>query len=218
MRRLTRRQFQVRLITSLVTLVVVFFATLVLDALALLISTNLISSSSSTLSANFNNYIRQHPSVLYGLAGPAFITAPVSALAVYLILRWSQRSRTKDLSSLISQMKRKLEEYDRRQKRNLSPELQGGVLEDAFSLTDQIFSILPEVTRKRTLDSLLFGLGAFILVLLVSQNIGIALIVGAAIGTYSAYETKKSYDRDIAKLDEQKKTYEERKDEFLATL
>ncbi|MFI5421084.1 MAG: hypothetical protein ACHQ1H_08970 [Nitrososphaerales archaeon] len=218
LKRLKRRQLQVRLISSLVILVLVFFATLVLGGLALLISANLIATSSSSLSTNFNNYIQQHPSALYGLAGPAFLTAPVAAVLTYFLLRWRQNSKTRELLTLISQMKTKLNEYDRRQKRNLNPEQQGGIVEDAFSLTDQILSVLPEVARKRTLDSLLFGLGAFILTLLVSQNLGIAVLVGAAIGLYSAYETKRSYEREIARLEEQKKNYEQRKDDFLATM
>jgi hypothetical protein len=189
-------------------LVLVFFGTLVIDALALVISQNLISTSSSTLSTNFNNYIQQHPSALFGLAGPAFLTAPVSAIVVYVVLRWRQGSKTKELSSLMSQMKRKLEEYDRRQKKNSSAAQQGGIVEDAFSLTDQILAVLPGVARKRTLDSLLFGLGAFIVALLVSQNLGIALIVGVAVGLYSTYETRRSYEREIAKFEEQKKNYE----------
>jgi len=218
LRRLKRRQLQVRLISSLVILVLVFFGALILGALALVFSANLFSTSSSTLTTNFNNYIQQHPSVLFRIAGPAFLVAPVSAIVMYFILRWRQGSRTKELSSLISQMKRKLEEYDRRQKKNFSSEQQGGFVEDAFSLTDQILTVLPEVARKRTLDSLLFGLGAFILALLVSQNRGIAVLVGAAVGLYSAYETKRSYERQISKFEEQKKNYEQRKDDFVATL
>jgi ABC-type multidrug transport system fused ATPase/permease subunit len=215
---LKRRQLEVRLVTSLVTLVLVFFGTLVIDALALLISTNLISTSSSTLSTNFNNYIQQHPSVLFSLAGPAFLTAPVSAIVVYFVLRWRQGSKTKELSSLISQMKIKLEEYDRRQKKNLNQVQQGGIIEAAFSLTDQILVVLPGVARKRMLDSLLFGLGAFILTLLVSQILAIALVVGVAVGLYSTYETRRSYEREIAKFEEQERNYEQRKDDFLATL
>jgi hypothetical protein len=218
LKRLKRRQLQVRLISSLVVLVLVFFATLVLGGLALLISANLITTSSSTLSTNFNNYIQQHPNVLYGLVGPAFLTAPVAAILTYFLLGWRQNSKTKELLTLISQMKTKLNEYDRRQKRNLSPEQQGGIVEDAFSLTDQILTVLPEVARKRTLDSLLFGLGALILALLVSQNFGIAVLVGAAIGLYSAFETRRSHERQISKFEEQKKNYEQRKDDFLATL
>ena len=209
---------QVRVITSLVTLVLVFFATLILGALALVISANLFSTSSSTLSTNFNNYIQQHPDVLFRIAGPAFLTAPLGAIVMYFALRWRQGSRTKELSSLISQMKKRLEEYDRRQKKNVNPEQQEGMVEDAFSLTDQILAVLPEVARKRSLDSLLFGLGAFMLSLIVSQNLGISLIVGVAVGLYSAYETKRSYEREIAKFEEQEKDYEQRKDDFLATL
>ena len=218
LKRLKRRQLQVRLITSLVTLVLVFFATLILGALALVISANLISTSSSTLTANFNNYIQHHPNVLYAIGLPAFLTAPIGAIIVYFVLRWRQGSRTKELSSLISQMKKRLEEYDRRQKKHSSSEQEGGLVEDAFSLTDQILTVLPEVARKRSLDSLLFGLGAFILALLVAQNLGIALIVGVAVGLYSTYETKRSHEREIAKFEEQKRNYEQRKDDFLATL
>jgi hypothetical protein len=217
LKRLKRTQLQVRLVTSLVTLVLVFFGTLIIDALALLFSQDLLVSSSSTLSNNFNNYIRLHPHVLFSLVGPAFLTAPVAAILVYCLLRWRQGSRAKELSSLIFQMRVKLEEYDRRHKKGFSLE-QTGIVEDAFSLTDQILSVIPQVTRKRTFDSLLFGLGAIILALIVSQNLGIALIVGVAVGLYSMYETRRSYEREIARLQEQKANYERRKDEFLATL
>ena len=207
-----------RLLTSLVTLVLVFFATLIVDALALIISANLISTPSPTLSTNFNNYVQAHPSVLYAIGLPAFLTAPAGAIIVYFILRWRQGTRAKELSSLISQMRKRLNEYDRRQKRRLSAEQEGSMVEDAFSLTDRILTVLPEVARKRSLDSLLFGVSAFILTLLVSRILWIALVVGIAVGLYSAYETMRSYEREIAKFEEQKRSYEQRKDDFLATL
>ncbi|MDG6924066.1 MAG: hypothetical protein JRN67_12345 [Nitrososphaerota archaeon] len=213
--RLKRRQFQVRLISSLVILILVFFATLIIDALALIFSADLFSTFGSTLSVNFENYFQQHPDVIFRLVAPAFLTGPASALITYFTVRWRQGSQTKELSSLISRMKKSREEYDQRQKVN--PDQRGGIVDDAFSLTDQILRVLPEVARKRTLDSFIFGFGAFMLALIIGQP-GIGLLVGAAVWLYMRYETNRSYEREIAKLEEQKKYYEQRKDAFLATL
>jgi len=129
------------------------------------------------------------------------------------------------LSSLIAQMKRKLDEYDRQLQRQKSTRTEGyggtnseGIIEDAFSLTDQIMTLLPEVTTKRWMDSLVFGFDAFILVLIVVQNVVASIIAGTLVGLYFAYETNRSHSREVAKFEEQRRNYEDRKNDFLATL
>jgi hypothetical protein len=200
------------------TAILVFFGTLILGAIVILVSANLVSSSSSTLSTNFNLYIQQHPNVLYSLGLPAFLTGPISGIVTYLLLKRKHSAQLKELSSLTTQMKRKLEEYDRQQNRNVNREDREGLIEDAFLLTDQILTLLPEIARKRNQDSLLFGVVAFLLAAIVGQNFGLGIIAGVLVWLYFRYETNRSYEREISKFEEQKRIYEQRKNEFLETL
>ncbi len=207
--RLRRRQKQVRLISSFLTAILVFFATLIVDTLVILISANVIgpTMSSSTVSTNFNNFISQHPGILFQISGPAFLTAPLAGIIAYLLLRWRQEARMKELDALIAQMKKKMAVHDQT----------AGPLEDAFSLADRIFALLPDLARKRSQDSLLFGFVAF-LVALIGGNFAVAILVGVIVWIYFRYETRKTYDEQIAKFEEQKKIFEQRKKDFLETL
>lgn len=213
LKRIRRRQLQVRIITTLLTIFLVFFATLIFDAIILLFSANLFSTSNSELGVNFNNYIAQHPGILYRLVGPAFLTAPIAGIAAYLFLRWRHRSQLRELSSLTSQMKKKIQEYDLQPKTN-----EEGFVQDAFSLMDRILTVLPETVRKRNQDSLLFGFVAFIVGSIVAGNGAVGVLVGVLVWLYFRYEANKSYEREIAKFEEQKKIYEQRKNDFLETL
>jgi hypothetical protein len=216
LKRIRRRQRQVRVITSLLTTFLVFFATLITGAIFILFSADLVASSNSVLSSNFNNYIQQHTGVLFRLGGAAFLTGPISGIITYLFLRSRHRAQLKELSSLTAQMKKKIEEYDRQQ--NKSANTEEGFVEDAFSLMDRILSLLPELVRKRNQDSLLFGVVAFLLASIIGQNGAAGIVVGVLVWLYFRYETNKSYEREIAKFEEQKKIYEQRKNDFLETL
>jgi hypothetical protein len=216
LKRIRRRQLQVRIITTLLTIFLVFFGTLIFDAIILVFSANLVSMSGPTIGSNFNNYIVQHPGILFSLVGPAFLTAPISGIVVYLLLRWRHNSQLKELASLTTQMKKKLEDYDRQQIK--SPISDQGFIEYSFSLMDRILTLLPEIVRKRNTDSLLFGVVAFILGSIVANSGGVGLVVGVLVWLYFRHETKKSYEREIAKFEEQKKIYEKRKNDFLETL
>jgi len=68
------------------------------------------------------------------------------------------------------------------------------------------------------MDSLVFGFDAFILVLIVVQNVVASIIAGTLVGLYFAYETNRSHSREVAKFEEQRRNYEDRKNDFLATL
>jgi phosphate/sulfate permease len=224
LKQLKRKQLQVRLVTSFLVAFLVFFGTLIIGALIVIILANLTpapvnsSSASSTLSSNFNTYVSNHPGVLVALALPAFIIAPISWVVAYLLIKRRQDSSVKELSSLVSQMNRKIDEYDRQSKRQSPPANSEGMLEDAFSLTDKIVDLVPEVARKRSLDPVLYGLISFILVSVIFGNLLAGLIAGVLVGLLLAYQANKSRKREIAKFEEQRRTYEDRKNDFLATL
>ena len=93
-----------------------------------------------------------------------------------------------------------------------------GITGDALSLADKIVTLLPELVRKRNQDSLLFGVVAFIVAALVGRNIAVAILVGAMVWLYFSYETRKTYEQEISKFEEQKRVFEQRKKDFIDTL
>ena len=93
-----------------------------------------------------------------------------------------------------------------------------GITENALFLADKILNLLPGLVRRRNQDSILYGIVAFILAGLIGRNAAIAILVGAIVWVYFRYETRKSYDKEIAKIEEQKRVLEQRKQEFLETL
>ena len=219
LRRLRRRQFQIRVISSVLTIFLAFFATLIAGAFVALLSANLLVSSDTALSNNLNLYVQQHPNVLIAVALLAFLIAPISGVVTYLLLRRKHEGQLRELSSLIKQIKLKLGDYDRQQKRkNADSDYAEGIIQDAFSLTDQILNLLPEVARNRNQESVLFGLIGFLAVAVVVQNFVVAIIAGVAVWLLFRYQARKTYKRELAKFEEQKRIYDERKDDFLATL
>ena len=206
---LRRRQRNVRLITSFLTAILIFFATLIVGTLIVLFSAHVLSPtiSSSTVSTNFSNFVRQDPDFVFEVAAPAFLTAPVSFIITYLLMKRKHEQKMKELAALIAQMDRKITAQDQ----------SGGPLEDAFSLTEQIFTLLPDLVRSRKQDSLLFGFVAFI-VALVGGNFGVAILVGAIVWIYFRYEFGKNYEQGISKFEEQRRIFEQRKNEFIESL
>jgi hypothetical protein len=219
LKRIKRRQLEVRLASAFLVLILIFFATLILDAAVLVFSAHLIGSTNASMSNNFNSYIQQHPSALFRLVGPAFLTAPVSALVTYFLLRWKHNRQLKELSSLTKQMKKRLDMEAPQQIKSTTTVSDDGIIDDAFSLTDKLLTLLPAVAlRKRSLDSLLFGMVAFIFGTILSGNVAVAIVVGVVVWLYFRYETSRSYERDLARFEEQKRFYEQRKQDFIATL
>jgi hypothetical protein len=120
----------------------------------------------------------------------------------------------KDLSSLVTEMKRKME-VQHRDKENYNGE---GITKDALSLADKIMTLLPELVRKRILDSLLFGAVAFIVANVVSQDLLVAITVGVLVWLYVRHRTKKTYEQELSKIEEQKRAFEQRKKDFVDML
>ncbi len=207
--RLRKRQREVRLITSFLTAILIFFATLIVATIVILVSAHVLAPTMSptTVSNNFTNFLNQHPSFIFDVAAPAFLTGPVSGIATYLLMRWKHEQRMKKLAALIAQMNKKIMAQDQ----------SAGPLEDAFSLTEQIFTLLPDLVRSRKQDSLLFGFVAFI-VALIGGNIGSAILVGVIVWIYFRYEFGKNYEQEISKFEGQRKIFEQRKKDFIETL
>ena len=128
------------------------------------------------------------------------------------MLKKKHNARLKDLSSLISEMKSKVN--DQQQKGNSGK----GITVDALSIADKIITILPEMVRKRNQDSLLFGAVAFIIAAVIGQNPAVAVLVGVLVWLFFRYETKKAYEHEISKIEDQKKEFEQRKRDFIETL
>jgi hypothetical protein len=212
LRRFKRRQLQIRLISSFLAAILIFFGILALGA-ATIVITNPVLQQNPNL---FGAFFQQHPELFYPFIGAAFLLAPVVFLLTYFLLRWNQLGKLKELSALIKQMKKRIAEEEQSKGKPGGGE---GVFDDALSMTDKIVALLPVVApRKRNLDSILFGVLAFIFASIIGQNGAVGILVGIIVWLYFRYETSKIYEREITKFEQQRKVYEQRKNDFLETL
>jgi hypothetical protein len=155
----------------------------------------------------------QNRNLAYSLASSVALAGLTSGFATYFLLKRKHDARLKGLSSLIAEMK-KIEE----QQKKANDGGGEGITEDALSLADKIVTLLPEIVRKRNQDSLLFGAVAFIVAAVVGGNLAVAILVGAMVWLYFSYETRKTYEQEISKFEEQKRVFEQRKKDFIETL
>ena len=77
--------------------------------------------------------------------------------------------------------------------------------------------LLPQLVRTRDQDSLLFGLVAFVVASILARP-PVGILVGVIVWLYFRYETNRTYDRQLSKIEEQKRIFEQRKEEFLRNL
>ena len=178
--KLQKRQFRVRLATSfLVTLFA--FAVIAISLLIYLF----VSGQLFDLISNQN--LVKNLSPVFRLVGFAGLGGLASGFITYFILRRRHGTELKEVSNLITQMKKTQQVGE-----NTSSSSGGGITVDALSLTDKVFSLLPEVARKRNRDQIIFGLAAFILGLF-TGNFAVAFLAGVIVWVYSRYETRKTY-------------------------
>ncbi len=203
--RLRRREFRVRLAGSFLT------GSLVLVAVGAAI-VGFFLSQSEEIDAFFE---QQSLAFQFSLAGGAAISGLISGIATYFLLKRKHDARMKDLSSLIVEMKKKNE-----QQQNNANVVGGGegITKEALSLAEKIITLLPELVRKRKHDSLLFSAVAFIVTNVVISNFVVAIIVGVLVWLYVRHRTKKTYEHEMSKYEEQKRVFEQRKKDFLDTL
>jgi predicted histidine transporter YuiF (NhaC family) len=203
--RLRRREFRVRLAGSFLT------GSLVLVAVGAAIL-GFFLSQGEEIDAFFE---QQSLAFQFSLAGAAAIAGLISGIVTYFLLKRKHDARMKDLSSLITEMKKKTNEQ---QQKNANVGGGEGITKEALSLAEKIVTLLPELVRKRKHDSLLFGAVAFIVTNVVVSNFAVAIIVGVLVWLYVRHRTKKSYEHEMSKYKEQKRVFEQRKKDFIDTL
>ena len=204
--RLRRREFRVRLAGSFLT------GSLVLVAVGAAIL-GFFLSQGEDIDAFFE---QQSLAFQFSLLGAAAAAGLISGILTYFFLKRKHDTRMKDLSSLITEMKKKTNE----QQQNNANVVGGGegITKEALSLAEKIVTVLPELVRKRKHDSLLFGAVAFIVTNVVVSNFVVAIIVGVLVWLYVRHRTKKSYEHEMSKYEEQKRVFEQRKRDFIDTL
>lgn len=204
--RLRRREFRVRLAGSFLT------GSLVLMAVGAAAILGFYLSQGEEIDDFFE---QQSLAFQFSLVGAAAAAGLISGILTYFFLKRKHDTRMKDLSSLITEMKKKTNE----QQNNANVVGGGeGITKEALSLAEKIVTLLPELVRKRKHDSLLFGAVAFIVTNVVVSNLVVAIIVGVLVWLYVRHRTKKSYDHEMSKYEEQKRVFEQRKRDFIDTL
>ena len=198
--RLRGRESRVRLASSFLTTILVFSAV----GLAALGFVAVRYSEAN---------IFQHPDQVFPIAITSFLVGLISGFATYFLLKRKHDARLKELSSLITEMK-KMEEQQQKTDAGGGEGITGA----ALSLADKIMTLLPDIVRKRNQDSLLFGVVAFMVVDIFGNNLAAAILAGAIVWLYFRYEARKTYQREISKFAEQKRVFEQRKKDFMESL
>jgi predicted histidine transporter YuiF (NhaC family) len=204
--RLRRREFRVRLAGSFLT------GSLVLMAVGAAAILGFYLSQGEEIDDDF--FEQQSLAFQFSLLGAAAAAGLISGILTYFFLKRKHDTRMKDLSSLITEMKKKTNE----QQSNANVGGGEGITKEALSLAEKIVTLLPELVRKRKHDSLLFGAVAFIVTNFVISNLVVAIIVGVLVWLYVRHRTKKSYEHEMSKYEEQKRVFEQRKKDFIDTL
>jgi uncharacterized membrane-anchored protein YhcB (DUF1043 family) len=204
--RLRRREFRVRLAGSFLT------GSLVLMAVGAAAILGFYLSQGEEIDDFFE---QQSLAFQFSLVGAAAAAGLISGILTYFFLKRKHDTRMKDLSSLITEMKKKTNEQ---QQNNANVSGGEGITKEALSLAEKIVTLLPELVRKRKHDSLLFGAVAFIVTNVVISNLVVAIIVGVLVWLYVRHRTKKSYEHEMSKYEEQKRVFEQRKKDFIDTL
>ncbi len=192
LRRLQRRRRQVKVATAFLTFLVVFFA---LGAFTV----GFILEEYSVA------FFDEHGLLVLSLLGLITIGALASGIVAYYRLGKSQDAKLEDLSNAISEIK----------KRDSSDK--GPISVDVLSLVEKIMALVPELVRKRNQDSFLFGLLAFVITVIPAKP-PLALLIAVLVWLSFRYEMNKGYEKEVAKFEEQRRLFEQRKQEFLETL
>jgi hypothetical protein len=208
--RLRRREFRVRLAGSFLT------GSLVLMAVGAAIFGFFLSQVDINIEELDDDFFEQQSLAFqFSLLGAAAAAGLISGILTYFFLKRKHDTRMKDLSSLITEMKRKTNEQ---QQQNANVGGGEGIAKEALALAEKIITLLPELVRKRKDDSLLFGAVAFIVTNFVISNLVVAIIVGVLVWLYVRHRTKKTYEHEMSKYEEQKRVFEQRKKDFIDTL
>ena len=149
-----------------------------------------------------------NPKVAIILVGPPLITGVASGVITYLLLKRRHKMRLEELSSLIAEM----------ENTNEQSAISHGIIEDAIRLADKTTTLLPQLVRRRHQDSILFGVVAFLVSDIITRSVPVAVLIGAIVWLYFRYENSRSYEREISRLELQRRAFEERRNNLMETL
>ena len=170
-------------------------------ALVFLVTSAAVLAYEITISPPFP-YFFFHVDFLRGVAAGA-VAGLVTGVAIFMALSRHKNKELEELMGLIEKMGRGTEE------------LNG--TENALSVAEKILELLPKVVRRRTSDALVFGIAAFIVATALAR-VPIGVLVGVLVWLYFRYESNQSYDRHMAKLEEQRREFETEKKRFIESL
>jgi hypothetical protein len=141
--------------------------------------------------------------LLFALAFLLLLIGLGGGAASYFLV-WKEAYRGLDeLSELIAKMK--------------TADKGGTTSESALSFAEKLFTLLPQIVRKRNQDALLFGVVAFLIATVIGRP-PIGIVVGVVVWLYFRYEAGKTYESEISKLEEQRRVFEQRKKDFIENL
>jgi hypothetical protein len=132
----------------------------------------------------------------------------ICGVVAYVFLGRRENPKLRELSELIARTKAT---------RGTGDGGAQGITGSALLETEKILELLPQLVRTRNQDSLLFGLVAFVVASILARP-PIGILVGVIVWLYFRYETNRTYDRQLAKIEEQRRIFELRKEEFLRNL
>jgi len=195
---LSRRQKRVRLAQAFLTTVLVC-----VGSVAVVLAVILEQGSLAFFPA--------HPGTTLIFLASLLSAGGICGVAAYVLLGRRENPKLGELSELIARTKAtrgtdgEVEEDTR------------GITGSALLETEKILELLPQLVRTRNQDSLLFGLVAFVVASVLARP-PIGILVGVIVWLYFRYETNRTYDRQLSKIEEQKRIFEQRKEEFLRNL
>jgi len=187
---LRRRQMRLVIAKAFLFGVLVFF---VIDAAVVVYVVYILQHNLSYFASHseFNPYF-----------GASVVLGVATSVASYFPLRKRTETRIRELSDLIDKL--------------MSPAGQEEA-SNALAATRKMLEALPEIAKPRYQDALVLGLIAFLLVTM-TPLAAVGLFVGLAVFLYFRYEAKRTYERELASLDNQRKVFEEKMDSFAQTL
>lgn len=183
------RESQVRVVKSFLAGMLVFLAT----------SAAIVAS---VLMQNPPEYFFVHREILEGV-GVAALVGLACGVGVYIVIGRGRNAELEELSGLIANMK-KASESER-------------ATENALSVTEKILTLLPKVVRRRTGDALIFGIAAFIIGSLFGTP-AVGIVVGVLVWLYFRYESNQSYEKQMSRLEEQRRAFDREKKNFIESL
>ena len=206
-----KRESRVRLVSSFLTTSLVFVA-VGLAVIAYFFSQGQLSF------AHFGNQAQvtmQEKFLIFSVGISALVAGVAAGITTYYLLKRKHNEELRGLSSLVSDMQSKIGQQQYKETNGSGGE---GITADALTVADKIMALLPELVRKKNQDALLFGAVAFIIANIVGHNAGAAVIVGAVVWLFFRYEARKSREREMTRLEEQKRVFEQSKKDFLDSL